>query len=308
MNSPMRVLIALGGNALLPRGQAPDAQIQVDHVASVAPALAAAARDHQLIITHGNGPQIGMLSLESGDDRSISRPYPLDALVAETQGLIGYWLQQSIAAAGLPGTIVSIVTQTLVDPHDPGFDNPTKFIGATYSETEAKRLAGDRGWAVRPDGAKWRRVVASPLPVSIVETPIVRQLLELGVTVICAGGGGAPVVAEGEGHRGVEAVVDKDHVAAMLALDLHADMLVMLTDVDAVYADYGTPNQRALGRVSVEQVSVDDFPAGSMRPKVQAAAHFARRSGREAAIGALDDLAEVLEGRAGTHIVAESDN
>jgi carbamate kinase len=304
----MRVVIALGGNALLPRGEAPEAQIQVDHVASVAPALATAAKNHQLIITHGNGPQIGMLSLESGDDHSISQPYPLDALVAETQGLIGYWLQQSIAAAGLPGTIVSIVTQTLVDASDPGFADPTKFIGATYSESDAKKRAQERGWVVKPDGANWRRVVASPLPVAIVETPVVRQLLDLGVTVICAGGGGAPVVAEGDGHRGVEAVVDKDHVAAMLALDLEADMLVLLTDVDAVYADYGTPNQRALGRVSVDQVSGDDFPAGSMGPKVQAAAHFARTSGNEAAIGALDDLAEILTGRAGTHIVAERDN
>jgi len=302
----MRVVIALGGNALLPRGQAPEAQIQVDHVASVAPALAAAAKDHQLVITHGNGPQIGMLSLESGDDRSISRAYPLDALVAETQGLIGYWLQQSIAAAGLAGSIVSVVTQTVVDADDPGFGDPTKFIGATYSESDAKKLAAGRGWVVKPDGAHWRRVVASPLPVGIVEIPVVRQLVDLGVTVICAGGGGAPVVADGHGHRGVEAVVDKDHVAAMLALELGADLLVLLTDVDAVYVDYGTPNQRALGRVSVGQVSADDFPAGSMGPKVQAAAHFAQASGKEAAIGALDDLPDVLTGRAGTHIVADT--
>jgi carbamate kinase len=303
----VRVLIALGGNALLPRGQAPDAQVQVDHVASVAPVLAEAAKHNQLIITHGNGPQIGMLSLESGDDRSISRPYPLDALVAETQGMIGYWLQQSIASAGLAGPIVTVVTQTLVDGHDPGFDNPTKFIGATYAESDAKSLAENHGWVVKPDGARWRRVVASPRPVGIVETPVVRQLLDLGVTVICAGGGGAPVVAEGDRLRGVEAVVDKDHVAAMLALHLQADMLVLLTDVDAVYLDFGTPTQRPLGRVTVGDLSVEDFPDGSMRPKVEAADHFARESGKPAAIGALSQLADVLEGRAGTHIVAERD-
>jgi carbamate kinase len=304
----VRVLIALGGNALLPRGQAPDAQIQVDHVASVAPALAAAGRDHQLIITHGNGPQIGMLSMESGDDDSISQPYPLDALVAETQGLIGYWLQQSIAAAGLGGPIVSVVTQTVVDADDPGFDDPTKFIGATYSESDAKQLAKDRGWEVKQDGDHWRRVVASPMPVGMVETDVLAQLVDSGVTVICAGGGGAPVVVDGDGHRGVEAVVDKDHVAAMLALDLHADLLVLLTDVPAVYLDYGTDHQRALGQVSVDDVSGTDFPAGSMRPKVEAAAHFARQSGHPAAIGALDDLADVLDGRAGTHITPADDS
>jgi carbamate kinase len=298
----VRVLIALGGNALLPRGQAPEAKIQVRHVASVAPALANAASGNQLIITHGNGPQIGMLSMESGDDGTIDTPYPLDALVAETQGLIGYWLQQAVASAGLDGPILSVVTQTVVDADDPGFDDPTKFIGATYSKSDADRLAHEHDWVVKQDGDHWRRVVPSPMPTGIVETDVVRQLLGLGVTVICAGGGGAPVVVDGDGHRGVEAVVDKDHVAAMLALDLDADLLVLLTDVDAVYLDYGTDRQRPLGHVTTDEVSGDDFPAGSMRPKVEAAAHFARESGNPAAIGALDDLAEVLEGRAGTRI------
>ena len=304
----MRVLIALGGNALLRRGEVPDAGIQLDHVIAAAPALAAAAAEHQLVLTHGNGPQVGLLALESSDDRSLSRPYPLDALVAETQGLIGYWLQQSIASAGLGGPIVSVVTQTVVDAADPAFAEPTKFVGATYPEAQARELAEARGWSVARDGDAWRRVVASPAPTGVVELPVVEELLGLGVTVICAGGGGAAVVARRSGARngwrGVEAVVDKDLVAALLAIELRAELLVLLTDVSAVIADYGTDDARALGSVTVDQLDGQSFAAGSMGPKVEAACRFATATGATAVIGALDDLAAVLDGRAGTRISA----
>jgi len=299
----LRVLIALGGNALLRRGEVPDAAIQLDHVVHAAPALAAAAAEHELVITHGNGPQVGLLALESGDDRSLSRPYPLDALVAETQGLIGYWLQQSIAAAGLAGGVVTLVTQTVVAGADPAFATPTKFVGAVYTEEEARALTRARGWVLKPDGGAWRRVVASPAPCRVVESPIIAALLGQGVTVICAGGGGAPVVEIDGGHRGVEAVVDKDHVAALLALELRAELLVLLTDVPAVLVDYGTPSERPLGQVAVDDLDPGAYAAGSMGPKVEAACRFVRESGQPAVIGALDDLEVVLRGEAGTRVI-----
>lgn len=300
----MRVLIALGGNALLPRGAVPDASVQVHHVEAVAPALAAAAAHHQVVITHGNGPQVGLLALESADDESLSRPYPFDALVAETQGLIGYWLQRAINAAGLRRPIVSVITQTVVDLDDPAFATPTKFVGAGYEEAVARRLADERGWTVAADGARWRRVVASPAPVDVVERVVVAELVARGTTVICAGGGGVPVARTGDGLVGVEAVVDKDHVAVLLALQLHADLLVLLTDVPAVMLDHGTDHARPLGAVTAAELEALDFPAGSMGPKVAAACRFARFGRGPAVIGALDDLPAILDGTAGTRISA----
>ena len=302
----MRVLIALGGNALLRRGEAPDAEIQMQHVAHAAAALAAAATEHEVVITHGNGPQVGLLALESSDDRSLARPYPLDALVAETQGLIGYWLQQSIAAAGLSGRIVSLVTQTVVASDDPAFAAPAKFVGAIYDDDEARALTAERGWVLQRDGERWRRVVPSPKPVRVVETSIAEDLVGLGVTVIFGGGGGAPVIETDAGLRGVEAVVDKDHVAALLALELHAELLVLLTDVPAVLADYGLASEHPLGAVSLDEMAEESYAAGSMGPKVEAACRFVRESGRPAAIGALDDLAAVLRGEAGTRIAGST--
>ena len=297
----MRVVIALGGNALLRRGEAPDARIQLEHVAAAAPALALAAAEHELLITHGNGPQVGLLAIESSDDRSLAVPYPLDALVAETQGLIGYWLQQSIAAAGLNQPIVALVTQTVVAADDPAFAAPTKFIGATYRDADVDRLEA-RGWTVRQDGDAFRRVVPSPAPVRVVERAVIDGLLRGGTTVIAAGGGGAPVVETDEGLRGVEAVVDKDHVAALLALELEAELLVLLTDVAAVMSGFGTPAERPLGAVTVADLEGASFAEGSMGPKVAAACRFARESGHPAVIGALDDLAAVLRGEVGTRV------
>jgi carbamate kinase len=276
----------------------------VERLGRIAPTLAKVATEHEVVLTHGNGPQVGLLAVESAADRSLTRPYPFDALVAETQGMIGYWLQQALTSAGLGGGVVTLVTQTVVDRADPAFGRPTKFVGATMGQDEARQLADERGWDVLPDGAAWRRVVPSPAPVRVVESPIVDVLVAGGVTVICAGGGGSPVIEADGGLRGVEAVVDKDAVAGLLAAQLGADLLVLLTDVPAVVDGYGTPAARPLGRVTVAELAAMSFPPGSMGPKVDACVRYATETGKVAVIGALDDLPEILDGRAGTRITA----
>lgn len=298
----MRVVVALGGNALLPRGEVPDAAAQVARVSRAAPALARVAAEHEVVLVHGNGPQVGMLALETAADAALSRPYPFSELVAETQGLIGYWLQQGLVNAGLTTPVVTLVTQTLVAADDPAFADPTKFVGSVYDEARAHELAAREGWTVRPDGAGWRRVVASPLPTDVLEVDTARLLLEHGTTVVLAGGGGVPVVEGVHGLTGVDAVVDKDFVAALVATRLGADALVLLTDVPAVMAGWGTPGQRALGEVRAADLVLDDFPAGSMGPKVAAAAGFVTGTGGRAAIGSLDDAAAVVAGTAGTQV------
>ena len=298
----MRVVVALGGNALLRRGERPDSAIQIEHVAQAAPALAKAATDHELVLVHGNGPQVGMLALESIADPSLSRPYAFSDLVAETQGLIGYWLQQGLANAGLASPVVTLVTQTVVEATDPAFGDPTKFVGAVYPEKQARELAATHGWKVHADGAGWRRVVASPMPKRIVEIDIARLLLEQGTTVILAGGAGVPVVDGVHGLEGVDAVVDKDFAAALIAEVLDADLLVRLTDVPAVMTGFGTPAATALHDVTVAEIQAHDFPAGSMGPKVDAACSFVTRTGGRAAIGSLEAAGDVVAGTAGTQI------
>ncbi|CAN5120152.1 carbamate kinase [soil metagenome] len=301
----MRVVVALGGNALLRRGERPDSAIQIEHVALAAPALAKAATDHDLVLVHGNGPQVGMLALESGSDTTLSRPYAFSDLVAETQGLIGYWLQQGLANAGLVTPIVTLVTQTVVDPADPAFQDKTKFIGSVYSENQARDLARANGWTVREDGRGWRRVVASPMPQRIVEIDIARKLLEQGTTVVLAGGAGVPVIEGPGGLQGVDAVVDKDFTAALVAEVLKADVLVILTDVPAVLVAFGTPSEEPLRDVTVAQLEALTFPAGSMGPKVAAACRFVKATGGRAAIGSLDEAADVISGVSGTQVTAE---
>lgn len=304
MTTPKRIVIGLGGNALLRRGEKPDVGVQLHHIERAAPGLAKVANERELVLVHGNGPQVGMLARERADDPALTTTYPLDALVAETQGLLGYWLQQSIANAGLRRPVTTIVTQTVVDPDDPAFKSPTKFIGRGHDEPEARRLAAVHGWQIAADGDTWRRVVASPTPMRVVESPIVEALLGLGVTVICAGGAGCAVTEDGGHRQGVDAVVDKDHVAALLAITLRADRLVILTDVPAVIADYGTPSARPLHDVNVDELAGEHFADGSMGPKVAAACHFVRSTGNVALIGALDDIADVIAGTAGTRISA----
>jgi carbamate kinase len=299
----MRLVVALGGNALLERGEAPTAEIQESHVAAAVHALAPLARDHDLVVTHGNGPQVGLLALESARDPVLPHPYPFDVLVAETQGMIGYLLLQAIENA-LPGQqVVNIVCQTVVAMDDPAFRNPTKFVGPTYREEESHRLAEAHGWDVQRDGAAWRRVVASPEPKDVVELPTIRTLLADGAVVICAGGGGIPVCRRADGTLyGVEAVVDKDLTASLLARELHADALLLLTDVEAVELDFGTTAARVIRQSNPAVLRAEHFAGGSMGPKVDAACRFVEATGRPAMIGRLDNAAELLAETAGTVI------
>ena len=301
----MRVVVALGGNALLQRNERPDAGIQRRHVQQAAAALAPLAAEHQLVLCHGNGPQVGVLALESQSDTSLSRPYPLDVLVSQTQGMIGYWLVQEFRNAGVAQPAVCVVSQTVVDPSDPAFGHPTKFIGASYDQGEAQELAERLGWTIAADGPRWRRVVASPKPLGLVEIETVRSLADSGVLVVCGGGGGVPVTRSDAGElTGVEAVVDKDLTAAELAITLKADRLLVLTDVPAIILDYGRPDARPIPAIDADALSALTFPAGSMGPKVEACLRFVTASGQPAAIGALTDAADILAGRAGTTINA----
>ena len=300
----MKVAVALGGNALLQRGERPDSDIQESHVASAVDALTPILRRHDVVITHGNGPQVGVLALESASDPDLSRPYPFDVLGAQTQGMIGYWLIQALQRA-VPGKAAAcLICRTLVHAGDPAFDHPSKFVGPVYDKATAVRLAADHGWDVREDGQSWRRVVPSPEPAELIELGTIRLLMGQGVTVVCAGGGGIPVVHDGSGRlRGVEAVVDKDLTAALLAQAVGADALLLLTDVDAVIDGYGTPQARPLRRATTTELRARSFPGGSMGPKVEAACRFVEATGASAAIGRLDQADALLDGTGGTTVV-----
>ena len=299
----MRIVVALGGNALLKRGERPDAAVQIANVTMAVEALAPLAREHELVVTHGNGPQIGVLAVESAADPRLSEPYPLDVLGAQTQGMIGYWLLQAFQNA-LPGRqVASMLNQTLVLAHDPALENPTKFVGEVYDQEEAERLAGERGWTVHQDGTGWRRVVGSPKPQRVVETRMIRLLLRSGAVVVCAGGGGVPVVRDERGKlRGLEAVIDKDLTAAVLAEALDADVLMVLTDVPNVVRNYGMPDAEPITRITPGALRREPFPAGSMGPKVDAVCRFVELTGDMAAIGRLQDAAAIMAGDAGTII------
>ena len=297
----MLVVAALGGNALLRRGEPLEAEVAQRNAKVAAGSLAVIARDHRLVVTHGNGPQIGLLALQNEAYHDV-RGYPLDVLGAESEGMIGYL--QELGNALVDRQIASLLTQTIVDPRDPAFGHPTKPIGPMYDVDVAHGLASQRGWAIAPDGDGWRRVVASPAPRAIVELPTIELLLRNDVLVVCAGGGGIPVALDESGARhGVEAVVDKDLATALLAEKLGADLLLLLTDVAAVELDWGTPNARALRETTVRELSEHRFAAGSMGPKVAAAMGFVVNTGKPAAIGALADAAAVVDAKAGTRIV-----
>ncbi|MFI9152451.1 carbamate kinase [Streptomyces sp. NPDC053367] len=298
----MRIVIALGGNALLRRGERPDAAVQQENIDRVSTALAALAHEHEIVVTHGNGPQIGLLAAESEADPELSAPYPLDLLGAQTEGLIGSLLVRALHNA-LPGRrIAALVTHTLVRADDPAFTRPTKYVGQVYSRAAARTLSRQRGWTVARDTGGWRRVVASPSPERIVETDTVEDLLSHQTLVVCAGGGGVPVTADSVtgALRGVEAVVDKDLTAALLAEDLKADFLLILTDVPHIYRAYGTLEQHPVLDTTPAELRRDRFAAGSMGPKAEAAARFVQRTGGLAAIGALDAAYEIVHGRSGT--------
>jgi carbamate kinase len=302
----MRVVVALGGNALLKRGEPMTAEVQRANCQVAAKALAPVARHHELVLTHGNGPQVGLLALQAQAYSGVE-PYPLDVLGAQTEGMIGYMLEQELGNL-LPFEVplATLLTMVEVDPADPAFADPTKFVGPIYDRAEAERLAGAKGWRFKQDGTKWRRVVPSPLPRRIFELRPIKWMIEKGTVVICAGGGGIPTAYAPDGTRtlgGIEAVIDKDLASELLARELEADVFVMATDVDGVYLDFGTANQRRLDRVTVAELRQQRFPAGSMGPKVEAALQFAEKTGGRAAIGALQDIEGIVEGEKGTNIV-----
>ena len=290
----MLVVAALGGNALLRRGEPLEVERQTANIRTAARALAEIAREHALVVTHGNGPQVGLLALQSGD--------PLYMLSAETEGMIGYLIETALRNE-LPGRdVAGLLTQIAVDPDDPAFQAPGKPIGPVYGEAEATRLAGEHGWTIAPDGDGFRHVVPSPRPLRILEIETIRLLVRSGILVICAGGGGIPVIAGETGWRGIEAVIDKDRSSALLARDLEADALLMLTDVDAVYADWDGARVQPFGAVTTEDLRKYKFAPGSMEPKVEAAIDFAEGTGRMAGIGRLEDATAILRGEAGTRI------
>ena len=300
----MRLVIALGGNALARRGEPISAEVQRTNtkraVTALAPLISAG---NQVVITHGNGPQVGMLALQAAAGPKDGA-YPLDMLGAESEGLIGYLIEQELPNALPTSSLTAVILmQTLVDAGDPAFSKPTKPVGPVYSREDAEQLAKERGWHVAPDGDHYRRVVASPAPKSILEAGVIELLVNHGVTVICTGGGGIPVVEVRDGVLlGIEAVIDKDAASALLARNLGADKLVLLTDVDAAYLDWGKPEARAIKRAHPSMLDLLTFPAGSMRPKIEAAMDFAIRTGKPASIGALENVVTILARTSGTTI------
>lgn len=311
-----RLVVALGGNALIRRGEQGSTDVQRRNLLGAADALLALhLRGHELVLTHGNGPQVGFLAIEADAARDIVPPPPLDVLVAESQGQIGYLLAQALnarfAIEGRRPEIAVLLTQTVIDAHDPAFNAPSKPVGPMYDETTAHALADECGWTVAPDGHGWRRVVPSPAPLEIVEAASVRELVERGIIVVASGGGGIPVARTADGQLvGVEAVVDKDLAAVVLAEAVDADGLLLLTDVEAAHTGWTTPDRVPLRTLTldgaVRGVRDGTFAAGSMGPKVTAATQFVRQTGGLAAIGALEQALDVLEGRAGTRLVDET--
>ena len=312
----MRIVVALGGNALLRRGEPLTASAQRENVRRAARALAPVGLEHELVVTHGNGPQVGLLALQAeahadlmktGEEASTgTETIPLDVLGAETEGMIGYMIEQELGNV-LPfeKPLATVLTMVEVDPDDPAFRNPTKPIGPIYTEDEARRLASERGWSVAPDGADWRRVVPSPLPQRIFELRPITWLIEKGSIVICAGGGGIPTMYMPDGSLvGAEVVIDKDRASALLARELNADLLVLATDVEGVYTDWGTEHERMLRNTSPEALRALTLPSGSMGSKVEAACDFVEASGKPAIIGELGRIEALIAGEAGTTVMA----
>lgn len=304
----MRIVVALGGNALLKRGEPMTAGIQRANVREAARVLAPLALEHELVLSHGNGPQVGLLALQAACYTEAG-PYPLDVLDAQTEGMIGYLIEQELGNL-LPPEIpfATLLTMIEVDPEDPSFASPAKFVGPVYDKPDADRLAVQHGWTFRKDGASWRRVVPSPRPQRIFAIRPIRWLLERGVIVICAGGGGIPTMYLPGSDRklsGVEAVIDKDLASDLLARELAADLFIMATDVHGVYRDFGTPRASLIRHTTPEALAAMEFPAGSMGPKVEAACEFVERTGGRAVIGALAEIPAMVAGSAGTQVTRD---
>ncbi|MEP1213680.1 MAG: carbamate kinase [Marinobacter sp.] len=300
----MLVVAALGGNALLRRGEPLTAEAQRANVKIAAESLAQIVRaGHQLVVTHGNGPQVGLLALQ-GAAYKPDEAYPLDVLGAETEGMIGYIIEQELEnALGHDRPVATLLTQVLVDKEDPAFSKPTKFVGPVYDKEEAENKAEAAGWHIAQDGDKWRRVVPSPKPLEIPDMRVLQLLLEQGVVVICAGGGGIPILCRDDGSMiGIEAVIDKDAASGLLASQLGADALLLLTDVDAIYRDFGKESATPIHELTLDEARKLKLPAGSMGPKMAAAGNFAENGG-VSGIGKLEDALAILERRAGTCVV-----
>ena len=300
----MRIVIALGGNALLRRGEDMTAVNQRKNIQIAVSALAPIVEQNELVISHGNGPQVGLLSLQSAAYKEVEE-YPLDILGAQTQGMIGYMIEQELGnILPIEVPIASILTMVEVDPDDPAFDNPTKPIGPVYSKEEAEALKNDKGWEIKKDGEYWRRVVASPIPHRIFELRPIHWLLEKNTVVICAGGGGIPTIYNKEGNlEGVEVVIDKDRASSLLAFELEADILIMATDTDGVYSNWGTEEEKLISKTTPEEIRKYELDKGSMGPKVEAACSFIERSGQRAVIGSLTDIKGMVNGTAGTQFM-----
>lgn len=302
----MRIVIALGGNALLRRGEPLTAENQRQNVRIACEQIAKIYPNNELVIAHGNGPQVGLLALQGAAYKEVAT-YPLDVLGAESVGMIGYMIQQELGnLVPFEVPFATLLSQVEVDKNDPAFQNPTKPIGPVYTKEEAEALAKEKGWAIAQDGDKYRRVVPSPLPKRIFEIRPVKWLLEKGSIVICAGGGGIPTYYDEQGNlQGVEAVIDKDLCSALLAENLDADLFIIATDVSATFIDWGKPTQKAIAAVHPDVIEKMNFAAGSMGPKVQAAVNFAKRTGKEAIIGSLSDIVDIVKGKAGTRITTK---
>lgn len=304
----MRIVVALGGNALLKRGEPMTAQNQSANIRLAAEQLAKVKPKNELIISHGNGPQVGLLALQHAayyaQDIKIE-PYPLDVLVSQTVGMIGYMLQQELTNL-LPETPTqTLVTQVIVDEHDPAFSKPSKPIGQVYTQAEAEKLAAEKGWTVMPDGQYYRRAVPSPKPQDVTGINAVKALLAQDHIVICGGGGGVPCVKNAQGQlTGVEAVVDKDLATAVIANHLDADLFIIATDVNAACVNFQKEGERKIAKANpaaLEALSAE-FAAGSMGPKVQAVINFVKATGKDAAIGSLSDIEDIVAGKAGTRV------
>ncbi|EAX8473815.1 carbamate kinase [Salmonella enterica] len=305
MENKRTLVVALGGNALLKRGEPLEADIQRKNIELAARTIAQLTRQWRVVLVHGNGPQVGLLALQNSAYANVT-PYPLDILGAESQGMIGYMLQQALKNH-LPEREISVLlTQVEVDANDPAFLNPTKYIGPIYDEAQARALQAEKGWVFKTDGNAFRRVVPSPQPKRIVENDAIRALISRDHLVICNGGGGVPVVEKADSYHGIEAVIDKDLSAALLASQIHADALLILTDADAVYLDWGNPTQRPLAQVTPELLREMQFDAGSMGPKVTACAEFVSHCRGIAGIGSLADGQAILAGEKGTLIRCET--
>lgn len=300
MSKPI-IVVAVGGNALLQRGEVMSCENQQKSIAQTASSLAELSKNYRLVIVHGNGPQVGLLSLQNNAYKDCP-PYPFDVLGAETQGMIGYLIQQGLNAAIEDRYTTTILTRIVVDENDPAVADPSKFIGPVYTEEQAKQLAEANHWVVKPDGAYWRRVVPSPKPQEILEIKAIKDLLEKEHLIICGGGGGAPVIEKDGAYVGFEAVIDKDMTAALIAEQIGAEHLLILTDGTHVCLNWGTPQEQKLENVSIEQMKQYSFPAGSMGPKVDACCQFVEKTGQSGHIGDLSFALEIIEGKSGTHI------